>query len=125
MKIKVALIRSEHFTEAYELTEILQRAMNVGDMYAVDQTTEKLLFLVDKEYSVLITNLLWHQLISSIRNIFVDFKSDYLIEQSQLEIIMSAGLGAKYKNVIEVMEMALELKGIVLQLPYEEENLNV
>jgi hypothetical protein len=125
MKIMIALIRSEHIAEVHELSAKLQEAMETGEVRFVDQATEKLLSLSDKDHSVSISEEFWHQLILSIRNIDKSFKSDYVITKPQLEMIVSAGLGKPYTGIVNVMKQALELESNVLQLPYEEENVNV
>ena len=52
MKIKIALIPSEHTSKAQGLSSKLQNAMEGGEMSAVDQLTEELISLTDSEYSL-------------------------------------------------------------------------
>ena len=52
MKIKIALIPSEHTSKAQDLSSKLQNAMEAGEMSAVDQLTEELISLTDSEYSL-------------------------------------------------------------------------
>jgi hypothetical protein len=122
MIIRIALIRREHISEAHELANMLQKVMEAGQMRDVDQTTRKLLALTNKKHSISISEESWHKLISSVRHINADFKSDYLIEKKQIQIILSANLGALYNDVVDVMKEALELESVVLQLPLEEED---
>jgi hypothetical protein len=121
MKIKIALIRSEHITEALELSKKLQEVMEAGDMRVVDQTTEKLLSLADKGRSLSISDELWHQLISQIRNTDENYKSDYIITKLQLEVIITIGLNEPYIDIVNIIKQALKTESAVLQLPYEEE----
>lgn len=121
MKIKIALIRSEHITEAHELSEKLQEVMEAGDMRAVDQTTERLLSLADKDRSLSISDELWHQLISQIRNADENYKSNYVLTKQQLEMIIAIGLHEPYIDIDNIIKQALKTESAVLQLPYEEE----
>lgn len=121
MKIKIALIRSEHITEAHELSKKLQEVMEAGDMRVVDQTTEKLLLLIDRDHSLSISNELWHQLIAQIRNTDENYKSNYIITKPQLEMIIAIGLNEPYVDIVNIIKQALKTESAVLQLPYEEE----
>lgn len=121
MIIKMAMISYEHASEAHELSVKLKGAVEAGNMQIVDASAQKLLALTDNEYFVLLSEEAWHQLLTSLRVIDRDFVSNYLIGRSQLETIVSAKLAAVHDGVIELVQKALELDSIVLQLPCEEE----
>ncbi len=125
MKIKIALIPSEHIVEVQELSSKLQVAMESGEMRAVDQTTEKLLSFASNAYSLTMLEESWHQLIAQVRTVDGNFKSDYIITKPQLEIIIASRLGDSFVDVVNVVEHALRVDGVVLQLPYEEEKESV
>ena len=125
MKIKIALIPSEHIVEVQELSSKLQVAMESGEMRAVDQTTEKLLSFASNAYSLTMLEESWHQLIAQVRTVDGNFKSDYIITKPQLEIIIASRLGDSFVDVVNVVEHALRGDGVVLQLPYEEEKESV
>jgi hypothetical protein len=122
MKIKIALIQSEHIDDAQELSVKLQEAMEAGEMRAVDQATEKLLSLTDKDYSLSLSEEYWHQLIEKVRRFDGNFTSDYIMEKPQLEMIIAAGVAESFADVASVVDHALKNESVVLQLPYEEED---
>ena len=122
MKIKIAPIPSERVAKARELSEKLAKAVEAGEMQTVDQIADHLLSLADKIHCASISEESWHRMISSIRKIDDRFRSDYLIEIKQLEMIVSAGLPDLHGDVETAMRKALEYRGVVLQLPYEMED---
>jgi len=125
MKIKIALIPSEHISKAESLTRKLMTAMEAGEMSVVDETTEALLSLTDKDYSPSLSEEYWHRLIEKVRSFDEDFKSEYLMAKPQLETIITAGVAESFTDVVSVIEQALKTDGIVLQLPFEEEDVDV
>lgn len=125
MKIKIALIPSEHTSKAQDLSSKLQNAMEAGEMGAVDQLTEELISLTDSDYSLSVTEEYWHQLIEKVRSSDDDFKSDYIMAKPQLETIIAAGVAEAFADVSGVVELALKADGVVLQLPFEEEDADV
>jgi hypothetical protein len=125
MKIKIALIPSEHTSKAQDLSVKLQSAMEAGEMSAVDQLTEELISLTDREYSLSLSEEYWHQLIEKVRSFDDDFKSDYLITKSQFDTIITAGVAESFADVVSVIVQALKTDGVVLQLPFEEEDADV
>ena len=125
MKIKIALIPSEHTSKAQDLSSKLQNAMEAGEMGAVDQLTEELISLTDSGYSLSLTEEYWHQLIEKVRSSDDDFKSDYIMAKPQLETIIAAGVAEAFADVSGVVELALKADGVVLQLPFEEEDADV
>jgi hypothetical protein len=125
MKIKIALIPSEHTSKAQDLSSKLQSAMEAGEMSAVDQLTEELISLTDSEQSLSLSEEYWHQLIEKVRSFDDDFKSDYIMAKPQLETIIAAGVAEAFADVSGVVELALKADGVVLQLPFEEEDADV
>lgn len=125
MKIKIALIPSEHTSKAQDLSSKLQNAMGAGEMSAVDQLTEELISLTDSEYSLSLLEEYWHQLIEKVRSSDDDFKSDYIMAKPQLETIIATGVAESFADVSGVIEQALKADGVVLQLPFEEEDADV
>ena len=125
MKIKIALIPSEHTSKAQDLSTKLQNAMESGKMSAVDQLTEELISLTDSEYSLSLSEGYWHQLIEKVRSSDDDFKSDYIMAKPQLETMIAAGVAESFTNVSGVVEQALKADVVVLQLPVEEEDADV
>lgn len=94
-------------------------------MSAVDQLTEELVSLTDSEYSLSLPEEYWHRLIEKVRNSDNDFKSDYIMAKPQLEKIITAGVAEAFADVSVVIEQALKADGVVLQLPFEEEDADV
>lgn len=125
MKIKIALIPSKHNSKAQDLSTKLQGAMETGEMSAVDQLTEDLISLTDSEYSLSLSEEYWHQLIEKVRASHDDFKSDYIMAKPQLETIFAADVAESFADVSSVVEQALKTQGVILQLPYEEEETDV
>lgn len=125
MKIKIALIPNEHTSKAQDLSSKLQNAMEAGEMSAVDQLTEELISLTDRGHSLSLSEENWHQLIDKVRSFDVDFKSDYIMARPQLETIIAAGVAETFADVSGVVELALKADGVVLQLPFEEEEADV
>jgi len=125
MKIKIALIPSEHTSKAQDISSKLQNAMEAGEMSAVDQLTEELISLTDSEQSLSLSEEYWHQLIEKVRSFDDDFKSDYIMAKPQLEKIIAAGVAEAFADVSGVVELALKADGTVLQLPFEEEDADV
>lgn len=125
MKIKIALIPSEQTSKAQDLSSKLQNAMEAGEMSAVDQLTEELISLTDSEQSLSLSEKYWHQLIEKVRSFDDDFKSDYIMAKPQLETIIAAGVAEAFADVSGVVELALKADGVVLQLPFEEEDADV
>jgi len=125
MKIKIALIPSEHTSKAQDLSSKLQNTMEAGEMSAVDQLTEEMISLTDSEYSLSLSEEYWHQLIENVRASDDDFKSDYIMAKPQLETIIAADVAKSFADVSSVVEQALKTQGVILQLPYEEEEADV
>jgi len=125
MKIKIALISSEHTNKAQDLSSKLQNAMEAGEMAAVDQLTEELISLADSEYSLSLSEEYWQQLIEKVRATDDDFKSDYIMAKPQLETIIAASVAESFADVSGVIEQALKADGVVLQLPFGEEDADV
>ena len=125
MKIKIALITSEHTSKAKDLSSKLQAAMETGEMSAVDRLTEELISLTDSEHSLSLPEEYWHQLIEKVRSFDHDFKSDYIMAQPQLETIIAAGVAEAFTDISDIVELALKAGGVVLQLPFEEEDADV
>ena len=125
MKIKIALIPSEHISKAQDLSSKLQNAMEAGEMSAVDQLTEELISLTDSEYSLSLSEEYWHQLIEKVRTSDDDFKSDYIMAKPQLVTVIAADVTESFADVTGVVEQALKTDGVVLQLPFEEEDTDV
>lgn len=125
MKIKIALIQSEHTSKALDLSSKLQNAMGAGEMSAVDQLTEELISLTDSKYSLSLSEEYWHQLIERVRSSDNDFKSDYIMAKPKLETIIAADVAESFTDVSGVIEQALKTDGVVLQLPFEEEDADV
>ena len=125
MKIKIALIPSEHTSKAQDLSSKLQNAMEAGEMSAVDQLTEELISLTDNEYSLSLSEEYWHQLIERVSSSDNDFKSDYIMAKPKLETIIAADVAESFTDVSGVIEQALKTDGVVLQLPFEEEDADV
>ena len=125
MKIKIALIQSEHTSKALDLSSKLQNAMGAGEMSAVDQLTEELISLTDSKYSLSLSEEYWHQLIERVRSSDNDFKSDYIMAKPKLETIIAADVAESFTDVSGVIEQALKTDGVVLQLPFEEEGADV
>lgn len=125
MKIKIALIPSEHTSKAQDLSSKLQNAMEAGEMGAVDQLTEELISLTDGGYSLSLSEKYWHLLIEKVRSFNDDFKSDYIMAKPQLKTIIAAGVAESFADVSDVVELALKADSAVLQLPFEEEGADV
>jgi len=125
MKIKIALIQTEHTSKAQDLSSKLQNAMEAGEMSTVDQLTEELISLTDNEYSLSLSEEYWHQLIERVRSSDNDFKSDYIMAKPKLETIIAADVAESFTDVSGVIEQALKTDGVVLQLPFEEEDADV
>ena len=125
MRIKIALIPSEHTSKAQDLSTKLQNAMEAGEMSAVDQLSEELILLTESEYSLSLLEEYWHRLIEKVRASDDDFKSDYIMAKPQLEKIIAAGVAESFADVSGVIEQVLKADGIVLQLPFEEEDADV
>jgi len=125
MKFKIALIPSEHISKALDLSSKLRNAMEAGEMSAVDQLTEELISLTDSKYSLSLSKDCWHQLIEKVRTFDDDFKSDYIMAKPQLKTIIAAGVAGSFTNVLGVVGQALKADGVVLQLPFEEEDTDV
>lgn len=122
MKTKIALIPRENISKAQDLSVKLQSAMEAGEMRTVDQTAEKIISLTDKDHSLSLSEEYWHQLIEKVRCFDGNFKSDYLIVKPQLEMMIAAGVAESFADVASVVGQALKTNGVVLQLPFEEED---
>lgn len=125
MKIKIAIIPSEHASKAQEFSVKLQNAMEAGEMRIVDQTTKKLLSLTDEGRSLSVSEVYWNQLIEQVRSFDENFKSDYIMVNLQLEKIIEADVTESFREIVSLVEHALQNGCDVLQLPYEEEGHNV
>ena len=125
MKIKIALKSSEYASKAQDLSTNLQNAMEAGEMSTVDQLTEELISLAEQEYSLSLTEEYWQQLIKKVRASDDNFKSDYIIAKPQLETIIAASVAESFSDVLGVVEQALKIDGVILQLPFEEEDIDV
>ena len=54
-----------------------------------------------------------------------NFKSDYIMAKPQLETIIAASVAESFSDVLGVVEQALKIDGVILQLPFEEEDIDV
>ncbi len=125
MKIKFALIPGEHIHEVHDLSITLKNAMEAGEMRKVDQITHELLSLTDKKYSLSLSEENWHKMIEWVRGFDRSFMSNYIIEKPQLERIIASGLTTSFVDIAGVVEHALRDEGVVLQLPFDEEDEDV
>ena len=125
MRIKIGLIPSEYVNDAQELSLKLQSAVEIGEMSTVDQITEELISLIDKEYSLLLPEKLWYLFIEEIRNFDEGFISNYLMAKPQIETIIASDVSELSSNAMSVFEQALNTNSIVLQIPFEDEGKDV
>ena len=120
MNIKIALISAAHANRAESLSAELQSAVEAGEMESVDRLTEELLLLIDRAYSSSLSEESWQQMMEKIRTLDDGFKSDYLLTKLHLETMVAAGIEQAFVDVVAIVKKALTTDGIVLQLPYEE-----
>lgn len=125
MKIKVALIPNKYTIKAQVLSSRLQNAMEAGEMSVADSLTEELFSLMDSKYSLSISEEYWLQVIKKIRSFNDDFKSNYIIAKPKLEMIIASNLAESFADVSNIVKQALKYDGVILQLPFEEENTDV
>ncbi|MDD7984705.1 hypothetical protein PQO01_07055 [Lentisphaera marina] len=125
MKIKIALIPSKYISKAQDLSTKLQNAVELGEMSTVDQFTEELFTLIDSDFSLSLSEDDWHQLSEEFIRADGDFKSNYIMTKSQLEMIIAFGMSGTFTDVSGLIVEALKTDGVVLQLPYEEEVVDV
>lgn len=119
MKIKFALISKDNISDAQELSIKLQGALEAGEMRAVDQTTKELLLLTDKNPSLSVSEQYWHQLIEKVRGFDENFKTDFLITEPQLKMIIAADVTESFADVVSIVNQALKTDGFILQIPFE------
>lgn len=119
MKIKFALISKDNISDAQELSIKLQGALEAGEMRAVDQTTKELLLLTDKNPSLSFSEQYWHQLIEEVRSFNENFKTDFLITEPQLKMIIAADVTESFADVVSIVNQALKTDGFILQIPFE------
>ena len=120
MNIKIALISAAHANRAESLSTELQSAVEAGEMECVDRLTEELLLLIDRAYSSSLSEESWQQMMEKIRTLDDGFKSDYLLTKLHLETMVAAGIEQAFVDVVAIVKKALTSDGVVLQLPYEE-----
>ena len=120
MNIKIALISAAHANRAESLSTELQSAVEAGEMESVDRLTEELLLLIDRAYSSSLSEESWQQMMEKIRTLDDGFKSDYLLTKLHLETMVAAGIEQAFVDVVAIVKKALTTDGVVLQLPYEE-----
>ena len=120
MKIKIALVPKENIDEVQFLTLKLQEVMEAGKMILVDQITEKLLLLTDKDNSTDVSEKRWHQLVKNVRSHSKNFTSEYTISNTQMEMIIATKLNESFTDIVNIIKYALKNNRLVLQLPHEE-----
>ena len=79
MKIRLAVIPPDEFTDVMRLTGDLRTAVNAGDMDGVDAATEGLLAVTTKTRSVDITGEEWRGFLAEVRARNAAFQSDYVV----------------------------------------------
>lgn len=79
MRIRFAIVSPDILAQVRAEINMLQHAVNTGDMDGVDATTEKLLALTTDCQSVDLTEEEWRVFISKIRSRIPGFESNYLL----------------------------------------------
>ena len=79
MKIRFAIVRSDLLTQVRADVDVLLRAVNAGDMDAVDAATAHLLTLTVDSRSIDLSEDEWRTFLNEIRVKNPDFKSNYLL----------------------------------------------
>ncbi|RCW90408.1 hypothetical protein [Marinomonas foliarum] len=125
MKIKIALMPIEHISQAQALSIKLEDALEKGAMSTVDEVTEVLISLSDSKHSLSLPEDYWHKFIKKVRAYDDHFMSDYIMDKPQLEVIIAADVVESFTDVSGVVEHALKIDGVVLQLPFEEGSADV
>ena len=125
MKIKIALIPSEHTCKAQDLSTKLQNAMEAGEMGAVDQLTEELISLTESEYSLSLSEEHWHKLLEPVSASSYSFPSSSLLFPPPLSPLLSSFFAASFSSFSFFFSQSLPSDGVVLQLPFEEEDADV
>ncbi len=79
MKIRFAIVRSDLLTQVRADVDVLLRAVNAGDMDAVDAATAHLLTLTVDSRSIDLSEDEWRTFLNGIRIKNPEFKSNYLL----------------------------------------------
>lgn len=79
MRIRFAIVSPDILAQVRAEINMLQHAVNSGDMDGVDDTTEKLLVLTTDCHSVDLTEEEWRVFLSKIRSSIPGFQSNYLL----------------------------------------------
>ncbi len=79
MKIRLAVIPPADLAGFMRLTGDLRRAVNAGDMDAVDAATEKLMDVTAEMRSVDITEEEWRRFLTEVRSENATFQFDYIV----------------------------------------------
>lgn len=90
MKIRFAIINPAILSTVQSEVDVLARAVNAGDMTAVDAATEKLLDLTADCHSIDLNMKEWRAFLAEIRKRNPKFKSSYLLSGEQCASIFPA-----------------------------------
>jgi hypothetical protein len=105
MKIRFAIVRPNILAQVRAEVDLLQRAVNAGDMDSVDTATAKLLAWTSDCQSVNLTEEKWHAFLNGIRSKNPAFQSNYLLPG---------------EICVEILP-TVAINDFVLELPIDEE----
>lgn len=103
MKIRFSIVNSDLLAQVRAEVDVLQRAVNAGDMDRVDAATAHLLKLTTDCRSIVLSEDEWRTFLNEIRVKNPDFKSNYLLPGDVCASLFSA----------------IEESGYVLELPID------
>jgi hypothetical protein len=125
MRIKFVLINEENLLTIKEKSASLVKSMVQGETSKSDLITEELFFLTRDMPTVFLDEKKWRLLLLEIRKEYCNYRADFIIEEEDLYKLSEIRLDCSYKDLLELVQMAIVQKRRILQIPYEEEDRNV
>lgn len=120
MKVKFALVPSDRIDEVQDITARLDRAVESGEVSLSDSLTGELFMLADSNHAVSMPEDEWKRFLKEVRNFHPGFESNYVIDRRWLEHIKLSGANILSEGFNCIVARALEIGGVVIQVPFEE-----
>lgn len=124
MKVRIGLVLHENISKVEELTEVLESAIEAGEMKIVDKTSTVLIDLIEEGNSVDLDEAVWKKLNETVRSYFEEYSADHIISGEIAKFLNSVEMSALDPMLRKIASKSVEYGGIILQIPFGEEFYN-
>ena len=122
INIKFAVIPPEHTVQAQEYAAMLRDAVQAGKMRTIDETAAQLILLADPVYTCSFPETYWKDILHTIRSVHPEFRADYILNTDILKTLIDSAVLTSYADAVRIITQALAVKGAVMQLPFDDED---